>query len=91
MKYRSTPVTPSAHNLYRNVMAWNAASKPAVGNAQVLLTNIVPNPGGTACFTYQSAVVGVKRRHGRRDYAHRPDAGSWIRSPSSSDWKTRRS
>lgn len=40
-------------NLYRNVMAFNAGAKPAVTNSQVLLTNIQPNPNGTACFTYQ--------------------------------------
>src|SRR5262249_9192993 len=40
-------------NLYRNTMAFNAASKPAVGAAQVLLSNIIANPGGTPCFQYQ--------------------------------------
>ena len=40
-------------------MAWNAASKSAVTLDQVLLTNIVANPGGTACFTYQTATVGT--------------------------------
>ena len=44
-------------NLYRNVMPWNATSKPAVTAAQILLANIVANPGGTPCFTYQTAVV----------------------------------
>jgi prepilin-type N-terminal cleavage/methylation domain-containing protein len=38
--------------LYRNMMPYNAAVKPAVTNAQVLLDRIMPNPGGTACFTY---------------------------------------
>jgi prepilin-type N-terminal cleavage/methylation domain-containing protein len=46
-----------AGNLYRNVMPWNAANKPAVTSAQVLLQNIVANPGGTDCFTYETAVV----------------------------------
>src|SRR6185436_12082277 len=40
------------HYLYRNVMAFDAGSKPAVTNSQILLSNIVDNPGGTACFTY---------------------------------------
>jgi hypothetical protein len=44
-------------NLYRNMMAWNAASKPAVTASQLLLGNIVANPGGTACFTYQQSTV----------------------------------
>ena len=38
--------------LYRNTMAIDAASKPAVTDNQILLGNILPNPGGTACFTY---------------------------------------
>ena len=45
-------------NLYRNMMAWNAASKPAVSASQVLLSNITANPNATPCFTYQTAVVG---------------------------------
>lgn len=47
------------HNLYRSMMAWNlaAASKPALAASQVLLSNIIDNPGGTPCFTYQTAVV----------------------------------
>lgn len=39
-------------NLYRNSVAYNAAAKPALASSMVLLTNIQPNPGGTACFTY---------------------------------------
>jgi hypothetical protein len=46
-------------NLYRNVMAWNAASKPAVTASQVLLSNIVPNPNGTDVFMYQQKTVGA--------------------------------
>jgi prepilin-type N-terminal cleavage/methylation domain-containing protein len=46
-------------NLYRNVMAFDAATKPAVTNAQILLSNIVANPGGTSCFTYQTSTVVV--------------------------------
>ena len=47
----------SSGNLYRNSMAWNAGSKPAVGAAQVLLGNIIDNPGATPCFTYQTAAA----------------------------------
>lgn len=43
--------------LYRNVMAFDAPNKPAVGPAEVLLGNILPNPGGTPCFTYQQQTV----------------------------------
>jgi hypothetical protein len=39
-------------NLYRNSMAYDAGAKPALTSNQVLLSNIQPNPGGTACFTY---------------------------------------
>lgn len=48
------------NNLYRNMMAWNlaAASKPVLAASQVLLGNIINNPNGTPCFTYQTAVVG---------------------------------
>ena len=49
------------NNLYRNMMPWNtaAASKPVLAASQVLLSNIIANPGGTPCFTYQTAVVGT--------------------------------
>jgi hypothetical protein len=40
-------------NLYRNVMAFDADAKPALTSSEVVLTNIQPNPNGTACFTYQ--------------------------------------
>lgn len=44
-------------NLYRNVMPYNAGAKGAVTAAQVLLGNILANPGGTPCFTYQQHVA----------------------------------
>ena len=40
------------HYLYRNQMAYDATSKPAVTASQVLLGNLTSNPGNTACFTY---------------------------------------
>jgi hypothetical protein len=46
-------------NLYRNMMAWNAATKPVVGPSEILLTNIVANPGNTACFVYQTETAGT--------------------------------
>jgi len=53
--------TAGSHNLYRNVMAFNSAPpKPAVTNSQVLLSNIYPNPGGTACFQYQPQTTIVQ-------------------------------
>jgi hypothetical protein len=43
--------------LYRNVMPWNAVGKPALTQEMVLLTNVIPNPGGAPCFTYQTETV----------------------------------
>jgi prepilin-type N-terminal cleavage/methylation domain-containing protein len=45
--------------LYRNSMAWNAGSSAAAAQSQILLSNIVANPNGTACFTYQTQIVGA--------------------------------
>ena len=50
--------TTTNNNLYRNMMAWNAGSKPAVAASQILLSNVTSNPNSTPCFTYQTAVVG---------------------------------
>jgi hypothetical protein len=48
-------------NLYRNMMAWNrdltVDPKPIVAASEVLLSNVMANPGGTPCFTYQTAVI----------------------------------
>ncbi len=44
-------------SLYRNVMGWNAAAKPAKTPEMVILHNVIPNPGNAACFTYQTEVV----------------------------------
>lgn len=50
----------AAGNLYRNSMPMTAGAKVAPTVAQVLLNNILPNPGGTPCFTYQQqAVAGI--------------------------------
>ena len=43
--------------LYRNVTGYAAMIKPPLASALVLLSNIVPNPNGTPCFSYQTAVV----------------------------------
>src|SRR5262245_7112396 len=45
--------------LYRSVMAIDATSKPAVTDDQILLGNILPNPGGTACFTFLPSPLPV--------------------------------
>jgi hypothetical protein len=47
-------------NLYRNVMAFTAGSKPVLAASQILLSNIRPNPpvsAPTPCFTYQTQTV----------------------------------
>jgi prepilin-type N-terminal cleavage/methylation domain-containing protein len=43
--------------LSRNMMSWNATSKPAITTANILLSNVVANPGGAPCFSYQTEVV----------------------------------
>lgn len=52
MVYVEYTCDSTSGNLYRNSMAFDAASKPAVTSSQSLLDNIQANPGGTACFTY---------------------------------------
>ena len=49
------------NNLYRNVMAFdlNPAAKPALTNSQILLSNVIPNPGGTDCFRYETSLINV--------------------------------
>ena len=44
---------PGTGNLYRNMMPYDqTTAKLAATSSQVLLSNVQPNPGGTACFTY---------------------------------------
>jgi prepilin-type N-terminal cleavage/methylation domain-containing protein len=48
-------------NLYRNTMSFsNAPPKLAVNAGQILLTNVLPNPGGTPCFTYEQKIVNTR-------------------------------
>ena len=50
----------SPGNLYRNSMAWDAGAPSAAPTAsQILLSNIMPNPDGSACFTYQTLGVSI--------------------------------
>ena len=46
-------------NLYRNVMAYDAATKSAVSNSKILLNNIIPNPNSVPCFKYQRSTITV--------------------------------
>jgi hypothetical protein len=53
----------TAHNLYRNVVDLKLPAgpdpKPHVSSSQILLSNILANPGGTACFTYQTSTITI--------------------------------
>jgi prepilin-type N-terminal cleavage/methylation domain-containing protein len=40
-------------NLYRTMVAWNAAVKPGPSAAAILLSNVKPNPANAACFLFQ--------------------------------------
>ena len=44
--------------LYRNSMPFTAGAKPAYTIDMVLIDNILANPGGTPCFTYQTQSAG---------------------------------
>jgi prepilin-type N-terminal cleavage/methylation domain-containing protein len=44
-------------NLYRNSMAFNAASKVSATASQILLGNVTANPNGSACFSYTPQTV----------------------------------
>ena len=47
-------------NLYRNVMPFDqTTAKAVVTSSQILVTNILANPGGTACFTYMPSPLPV--------------------------------
>ena len=59
MVYVEYSCDPTSGNLYRNSMAFDAASKPAVTSSQALLDNIQANPGGTACFSYMPSPLPV--------------------------------
>ena len=46
--------------LYRNSVPFTAGAKPAYTTDMVLIDNILANPGGTPCFTYQvQSAAGV--------------------------------
>jgi type II secretory pathway pseudopilin PulG len=47
----------NAGRLYRRSMAFDAATKPPLTPDLTLLNNIIANPGGTDCFTYQTAIA----------------------------------
>lgn len=57
MVYVEYTCSTATGRLSRNMMPWTAVAKPALATDMVLLSNIVANPNGTPCFTYQTAVV----------------------------------
>jgi len=63
MVYVEYTCDTDAGKLYRSSMAYDtvAANKPGLGEAMVLLGNILPNPapGTTDCFTYEQKTVNV--------------------------------
>ena len=63
VEYSCTGTATTPGSLYRNQMSISAATKPAVDNTMILLTNVVPNPndaGGNTvpCFAYQTQTLG---------------------------------
>jgi type II secretory pathway pseudopilin PulG len=57
MLYVEYTCDTAAGFLYRNVVAWNAASKPAKTADMVILNNVIANPNNAPCFTYQTEFV----------------------------------
>jgi hypothetical protein len=61
MKYVEYTCDTTVHNLYRNVMAFDlAGAKPPLTDREILLSNVEDNPGGTPCFSYQTATMPVQ-------------------------------
>jgi hypothetical protein len=59
MMYVEYTCDTTAHKLYRNMVAFDSTSKPAVDDSLVLLPNILSNPDGSSCFSYQQKTVGA--------------------------------
>lgn len=57
LEYVEYTCDTAGHNLYRRTMAFDAGTKPSLNAEQSLLNNVVPNPDGTPCFTYQQQTV----------------------------------
>lgn len=55
LEYVEYSCDTTSHNLYRRTMPFDTpgANKPAIGASMSLLTNVIANPDGTPCFTYQ--------------------------------------
>jgi prepilin-type N-terminal cleavage/methylation domain-containing protein len=57
LKYIEYVCDTATGNLYRRIMAYADTAKPALTAEMALLDNIIPNPGGSACFAYQQKTV----------------------------------
>ena len=57
MVYLEYTCDTGAGRLYRNTMPFNAGAKPVPTIEQVLIDNLLANPDGTPCFTYQQSTV----------------------------------
>lgn len=53
LEYVEYSCDTTSRNLYRRTMAFDATTKPAITASMSLLTNVIANPDGTPCFTYQ--------------------------------------
>jgi prepilin-type N-terminal cleavage/methylation domain-containing protein len=63
IEYTCDPLPGGSGNLYRNMVAFDVAPpKPAISQAQILLTNVYTNPGNppAPCFTYQTQQLTVQ-------------------------------
>ena len=58
VQYDCVPGTPASPGyLYRRQVPFFAASLPALGPGQILLNNVLPNPDGFSCFSFQTEKV----------------------------------
>jgi len=58
VQYDCVPGTPASPGfLYRRQVPFSAGALPALSPDQVLLNNVLPNPDGFACFSYQTEKV----------------------------------
>jgi len=57
LRYVEYTCDAATGNFYRNVVPLTAGAKPPLDPSMILINNILPNPGGTPCFTYQEKTV----------------------------------
>ena len=71
LRYVEYTCDAATGNFYRNVVPLTAGAKPPLDPSMILINNILPNPGGTPCFSYQEKVVQnspIRRIHVRRGH-----------------------